>query len=89
MPRETQWAFPAALQPTPGEVGFDLDATLRSIVMVHAEVPERAFTASILGTERIGSGIVIGGDGLVLTIGYLITEATTIWLTTHDGRVVP
>ena len=89
MPLETQWAFPAALQPTPGAVGFDLDSTLRSVVMVHAEIPERAFTASILGTERIGSGIVIGADGLVLTIGYLITEATTIWLTTHDGRVVP
>ncbi|MGH8259868.1 MAG: S1C family serine protease, partial [Steroidobacteraceae bacterium] len=89
MPQQTQWAFPAALQPTPGQVGFDLGSTLQSVVMVHAEIPEAAFTASILGTERIGSGVVIGSDGLVLTIGYLITEATTIWLTTHDGRVVP
>ncbi len=89
MPQQTQWAFPTALQPTPGKVRFDLDATVRSVVMVHAEIPERAFTASILGTERIGSGVVIGADGLVLTIGYLITEASSIWLTTHDGRVVP
>ncbi len=52
-------------------------------------MPEDAFTASILGTERTGNGVVIGGDGLVLTIGYLITEAESIWLTTHAGVVVP
>lgn len=89
MPQQTQWAFPAALQPTPEQVAFDLESTLRSVVMVHAEIPEAAFTASILGTERIGSGVVIGSDGLILTIGYLITEATTIWLTAQDGRVIP
>ncbi len=89
MPQQSPWAFPAALQPAPEQVGFDLASTLRSMVMVHAEIPERAFTAAILGTERIGSGVVIGADGLVLTIGYLITEASTIWLTAHDGRAVP
>ena len=47
-----------------------------------------AFTASILGTERAGNGVVIGNDGLVLTIGYLITEAESIWLTTNDGTLV-
>ncbi len=48
-----------------------------------------AFTASGLGTVREGSGIVIGENGLVLTIGYLITEATQVWLTTYDKRAVP
>jgi len=89
MPEQSEWIFPAALQPTAGEVEFDLDAVVRSVVMVHAEIPESAFTASALGTERVGSGVVIGTDGLVLTIGYLITEASSIWLTAHDGRVVP
>jgi len=84
-----KWAFPTELQPDPEDVGFDLDAALESIVTVHAEIPEDAFTASILGTERVGSGIAIRGDGLILTIGYLITEAETIWITTLDGRVVP
>jgi S1-C subfamily serine protease len=37
----------------------------------------------------MGHGVVIGSDGLVLTIGYLITEAESIWLTTNDGAVVP
>src|SRR5882757_7441843 len=37
----------------------------------------------------MGNGVVIGSDGRVLTIGYLITEAESIWLTTNDGAVVP
>ena len=84
-----KWAFPAELQPDAGSVGFDLDAALAAVVTVHAEIPDDAFTASILGTERTGSGVAISADGLILTIGYLITEAETIWITTLDGRVVP
>jgi S1-C subfamily serine protease len=49
-------------------------------------IPEDAFTAPLLGTERGGNGVVIR-EGLVLTIGYLITEASTIWLTTNKGVV--
>jgi S1-C subfamily serine protease len=77
------------MQPNPGELEFDLDAAMSSVVTVHAEIPDDAFTASILGTERIGNGVVIRDDGVILTIGYLITEAETIWLTSNDGRVVP
>ena len=84
----THWSFPTQLRPKPAELDFDLGAALRSVVLVHAEVPEEAFTAGILGTERIGHGAVISPDGLVLTIGYLITEAQTIWLTTNEGAVV-
>jgi S1-C subfamily serine protease len=61
----------------------------RSIVALRATIPEDAFTAGTLGTLREGSGVVIDGDGLVLTIGYLITEAEEVWLTTSGGRVVP
>ena len=84
----TNWAFPDELQPRPESVGFDLKSALRSVVLLRAEIPEDAFSAQVLGTERIGHGVVIRDDGLVLTIGYLITEATSIWLTTIDGRVV-
>jgi len=59
---------------------------LRSLVKLRAVVPEDAFTAGMLGSERVGNGIVIGSDGLVLTIGYLITEATDVWLTLSDGH---
>ena len=51
------------------------------------EVPKTRSPASILGTERTGNGVVINDDGLVLTIGYLITEAETIWLTMIDFAV--
>jgi len=89
MAETSNWAFPPRLQPHQEDLGFDLEAALRSVVLVHAEIPDEAFTASILGTERIGHGTVIDEDGLVLTIGYLITEAESIWLTTYDGTVVP
>lgn len=62
---------------------------LRSVVAVRATVPDDAFTAGALGTRREGSGVVIRDNGLVLTIGYLITEAEEVWLTDHTGRVVP
>jgi S1-C subfamily serine protease len=85
---EQQWAFPVEMRPKPEDWRFDLDAALDSIVQVRAEIPEDAFTAPILGTERIGNGVVIRDDGLILTIGYLITEASTVWLTTNRGTVV-
>jgi S1-C subfamily serine protease len=83
------WAFPAALQPSPDEAGFDLASALDAVVLLRAEIPQDAFTAPILGTERAGNGVVIRGDGLIVTIGYLITEAESIWLTTNRGVVVP
>ncbi|HEX5477097.1 MAG TPA: S1C family serine protease [Burkholderiales bacterium] len=85
---EQEWAFPAEMRAKPEDWRFDLDAALDAVVMLRSEIPEDAFTAPILGTERIGNGVVIRDDGLVLTIGYLITEASTIWLTTNKGTVV-
>lgn len=67
---------------------MDLSSILQSIVALRATIPDDAFTASGLGTVREGSGVVIGDKGLVLTIGYLITEAEEVWLTTQEGRVL-
>ena len=50
----------------------------KAIVKVRAIVPKDARTASSLGTEREGNGVVIDSKGHILTIGYLITEAETI-----------
>jgi len=66
-----------------------LEHISRSVVAIRATVPDDAFTANALGTRREGSGVVIRDDGLVLTIGYLITEAEEVWLTDQHGRVVP
>ena len=65
------------------------DTVRQSVVAVRAMIPDTAFTATTLGTLREGSGVVIDDSGLVVTIGYLITEAEEIWLTTHDERVLP
>jgi S1-C subfamily serine protease len=83
----TEWKVPAAYQPRVGDYGFDLDRVLASVVGLHSIIPGDAFSAETLGTERAGNGVVID-DGLVLTIGYLITEAEAVWLHLGDGRVV-
>jgi S1-C subfamily serine protease len=89
MAEKSDWQFPAEMRPRPQDWRFDLDGALDSVVQLRAEIPEDAFTAQILGTERVGNGITIRDDGLILTIGYLITEASTIWLTSNKGVVVP
>jgi len=83
----SEWRVPPAYQPHPGEYGFDVDHVLSSIVGLHSFMPADAFTAETLGTERAGNGVVID-DGLILTIGYLITEAEKVWLHLNDGRVM-
>lgn len=51
---------------------------LKAIVKIRSVIPKEAHTASILGTEREGNGVVIDSKGHILTIGYLIVEAETI-----------
>jgi S1-C subfamily serine protease len=87
MPALTEWRVPPANQPRASDYGFDLDRSLASVVGLHAIIPPDAFSAETLGTERAGNGVVID-NGLVLTIGYLITEAESVWLHLADGRVV-
>jgi S1-C subfamily serine protease len=88
MSSSSDWEMPPAAQPKPEDYSFDLDGALAASVGLRAIVPADAFTADTLGTERTGNGVLIR-DGVVLTIGYLITEAETIWLHLSDGRAVP
>src|SRR5258708_31961191 len=83
-----EWKVPPANQPRAGDYSFDLDRVLSSVVGLHSIIPSDALSADTLGTERAGNGVVID-DGLALTIGYLITEAETVWLHLGDGRAVP
>ncbi len=68
------------MRPKPDDVTYDLDRALSSVVSLQALVPDDAYTAGSLGNERAGNGVLIRDDGLVLTIGYLITEAEQVWL---------
>jgi len=61
-----------------------------AVVKLSIKAVDDARTASTLGAEREGSGIVIDSRrGLILTIGYLILEAASILVMTRDGRIYP
>ena len=77
MPSTADWETPPQARPKPEDYDFNLERALASVLGVRAAVPEDAFTAGTLGTERAGNGVVIRDDGIVLTIGYLVTEAET------------
>jgi S1-C subfamily serine protease len=89
MPSVSDWKVPNSAQPKPDDYSYDLEHALSCVVGLRTTVPADAFTADTLGTERAGNGVFIRGNGLVLTIGYLITEADTIWITLNDGRSIP
>ena len=88
MSSSTDWEMPLAVQPKPEHYDYDLDEALTSVVGLRAIIPGDAFTAETLGTERAGNDVLIR-DGVVLTIGYLITEAQTIWLHPAEGPPAP
>ncbi len=76
--------------------GSAIEAQSRALSRAHAAVVglnvsaiDGARSAATLGSEREGSGVVIAADDLVLTIGYLVLEAQTVQITTHDGRQYP
>jgi len=85
----SDWKVPPAAQPKPQDYAYDLDHALASVVGIRSVIPGDAFSAETLGTERAGNGVLIRGDGVVLTIGYLITEAEQVWVTFSDGRAAP
>ncbi len=69
-----------------------IDALSRAnaaVVGVRVSVADGARSAETLGRKRSGSGVVIGADGLVLTIGYLMLEAQTIQIVTSDNKTLP
>jgi S1-C subfamily serine protease len=77
------------LRPVAQLFDFDLARKLESVVVLESKIPPDAFSAATLDTERQGNAIVIGVEGLMLTIGYLVTEAEEVWVTANDGRRIP
>src|SRR4029079_7594738 len=82
-----EWKVPQSVQPRAEDYSYDLERALSSVVGLHSIVPPDAFTADTLCVERAGNGVLVDA-GLLLTIGYLITEAETVWVHLGDGRVV-
>lgn len=77
-----------ALQPTTEDLTFDLKAALRAIHLIRTRAPEDGFTVQSLGSERTGHAVLIDERGLLLTIGYLVIEAESVWLVDADGVAV-
>lgn len=75
------WAIPAYAKQDP-------KGLFKAIVKIRATIPPDARTASFLGTEREGNGVVIDRQGHILTIGYLILEAESIEVTGPKGKTV-
>ena len=84
-------ATPSAEQPK-SAAQVTIDALARAnaaVVGVRVSVSEGARSAETLGRQRSGSGVVIGPDGLILTIGYLMLEAQSIQIVTSDNKTLP
>lgn len=75
----------AAEGPNTAELSRASDAVLG----VRSVATEGAASIDTLGERRVGSGVVIGSDGLVLTIGYLILEADEVELQLDSGKRIP
>lgn len=67
----------------------DAERFFKSIFKVRARAVPNARSSATLGQEREGTGVVIGDDGLVVTVGYLIVEADEVNLVDPQGRVLP
>lgn len=85
---QVDWEIPVEARPRPEDHGFDLERALSAAVFIRSQVPEDAFTAQVLGTERAGNGILISDSGLIVTIGYLVTEAESVWLVANNGQTI-
>jgi S1-C subfamily serine protease len=66
-----------------------IEELVSAVVRVNTHITPGGRTVQGLGREREGSGILIDGDGLILTIGYLMVEAYAAEVTDNNGRTVP
>ncbi len=75
--------------PSADEAVAALTRAHAAVVGVEVTAASGARSAETLGRKRSGSGVVIGPDGLILTIGYLMLEAESIQIVTQDNKTLP
>jgi len=63
-----------------------LEETLPATVHLHVTVPESHASAAVLGTERAGTGTLVDGEGLLITVNYVVLGARSVEVTLADGR---
>ena len=59
---------------------------LETVVNLHTTVPRDHPSAAVLGDERMGSGVIVDGAGLILTVNYVVMGAETIQVSFAKGR---
>ena len=80
----------ATVAPATAQMMIDALAKANAAVVgIKVTVVEDARSAETLGLRRSGSGVLIGPDGLILTIGYLMLEAEQIEIVTQDNKTLP
>lgn len=79
----------AAAETSLAQASRALQRASDAVLGIEVQALEDARSNATLGATRAGSGVVIGTDGLVLTIGYLVLEAEEVVLLPDDGRRVP
>ena len=82
-------ATAAAAEATQGAPGPDAEKLFRAIVTVRTRAVPEARSATTLGATREGTGVLIGRDGLIVTIGYLMVEADQVSIVDWRGRTLP
>lgn len=83
------WVLAIVLLPGAVRGAPSVDDVLGSVLRIHSEIPKRARTARALGTKREGNGVIIDGQGLILTVGYIILEASAIRVEERGGGSSP
>ncbi len=79
----------------PAAAGEGSEATTRlseavgAVVRIRMRALRDATSLELLGPDREGTGVVIDSSGLILTIGYIVVEASRIEVSGADGRSVP
>jgi S1-C subfamily serine protease len=61
---------------------------LQSVVNLHVTVPRDHPSTRILGSERMGSGVIIDPAGLIITVNYIVMGGQTIYVAFNGGRRV-
>lgn len=88
LPAAAAWSQTRLADAPPAAGDVDAARIFGAIVKVNAQAVPDARSAASLGTEREGSGVVIGDNGLILTIGYLIVEAEEVSVVDRKGRTL-
>jgi len=60
-----------------------------AVVGIDTKIPLDRPSVRTLGPVRSGSGVIFDPAGYVVTVGYILTDATVIQVRLRDGRVTP